>query len=180
MKKVLVIIIIIIVILIIVASIGINYFMSQPMYEPGNDKHEKNLRAPLNPPAQTEGDNYWQVEEDIQLYHFYVGNGRNVLVLHGGPGFPIREPWIGLEPLTGDYRFHYYDQRGSGDSSRPINTFESNSSFSNVPELDKTLGLGAQIADIERIRQILGDNKLILVGHSFGGFLASLYAAEFP
>jgi proline iminopeptidase len=46
--------------------------------------------------------------------------------------------------------------------------------------LEKTLGLGAQIADIERIRQILGDEKLILVGHSWGGFLASLYAAEFP
>jgi proline iminopeptidase len=46
--------------------------------------------------------------------------------------------------------------------------------------LDRTLGLGAQIADIERIRRILGDEKLILVGHSWGGFLASLYAAEFP
>jgi proline iminopeptidase len=46
--------------------------------------------------------------------------------------------------------------------------------------LDQSLGLGAQIADIERIRQILGDNKLILIGHSWGGFLASLYAAEFP
>jgi len=46
--------------------------------------------------------------------------------------------------------------------------------------LDQTLGLGAQIADIERIRQILGDQKLILIGHSWGSFLASLYAAEFP
>jgi proline iminopeptidase len=46
--------------------------------------------------------------------------------------------------------------------------------------LEKNLGLGAQIADIERIRQILGEEKLILVGHSWGGFLASLYAAEFP
>jgi proline iminopeptidase len=46
--------------------------------------------------------------------------------------------------------------------------------------LDKTLGLGAQLADIERIRRILGEEKLVLVGHSFGGFLAALYAAEFP
>jgi proline iminopeptidase len=46
--------------------------------------------------------------------------------------------------------------------------------------LDKTLGIGAQVADIERIRQILGEDKLIVIGHSFGGFLASLYAAEFP
>jgi proline iminopeptidase len=46
--------------------------------------------------------------------------------------------------------------------------------------LERTLGLGAQIADIERIRQILGQEKLVLVGHSWGGFLAALYAAEFP
>jgi proline iminopeptidase len=46
--------------------------------------------------------------------------------------------------------------------------------------LDRTLGIGAQLADIERIRHILGDEKLIIIGHSFGGFLASLYAAEFP
>ena len=30
------------------------------------------------------------------------------------------------------------------------------------------------------IRRLLGDEKLILIGHSWGGFLASLYAAEFP
>jgi proline iminopeptidase len=52
--------------------------------------------------------------------------------------------------------------------------------FQNMQTLDQTLGLGAQIADIERIRQILGEEKLILIGHSWGGFLASLYAAEFP
>jgi proline iminopeptidase len=52
--------------------------------------------------------------------------------------------------------------------------------YENMTTLDRTLGLGAQIADIERIRRILGDDKLILIGHSWGGFLASLYAAEFP
>lgn len=46
--------------------------------------------------------------------------------------------------------------------------------------LEQTLGLGAQIADIERIRRLLGDEKLILMGHAWGGFLALLYAAEFP
>jgi proline iminopeptidase len=51
--------------------------------------------------------------------------------------------------------------------------------YANMTNLDRTLGLRAQLADIERIRQILGDDKLILIGHSWGGFLASLYAAEF-
>jgi proline iminopeptidase len=93
---------------------------------------------------------------------------------------PFLEPMSGLEPLTKEYSFHYYDQRGCGESTRPIDKFESTNMYQNMTELDRTLGLGAQIADIERIRLILGDDKLILVGHSWGGFLASLYAAEFP
>ncbi len=40
--------------------------------------------------------------------------------------------------------------------------------------------MAAQIADIERIRQILGVDKITLIGHSFGAFMAALYATEFP
>jgi proline iminopeptidase len=86
----------------------------------------------------------------------------------------------GSKPLTDRYRFQYYDQRGCGKSSRPIDRFASSNYYGNMQTLDRTLGIGAQIADMERIRQILGDEKIILIGHSFGGFLASLYAAEFP
>lgn len=166
----------------IVAAIGggLWYFMSLPLYQPGMVRAEKNLRAPLAPPAQTGDEHFWQVENDIQLYHFAEGAGRNVLVIHGGPGYPYTQAWMGLEPLTDRYQFHYYDQRGCGQSSRPIDTFASQNQYENMTALDQTLGLGAQVADIERIRQILGEDKLILVGHSFGGFLAALYAAEFP
>jgi len=116
----------------------------------------------------------------IELAHFAVGEGRNVLIIHGGPGRPFRQPISGLESLTGEFQFHYYDQRGCGKSTRPIDRFELANMYENMMELDRTLGLGTQIADIERIRQILGDDKLILIGYSWGGFLASLYAAEFP
>ena len=166
----------------IVAAIsgGLWYFMSLPLYQPGMVRAEKNLRASLTPPAQTGDEHFWQVEADIQLYHFAAGAGRNVLVIHGGPGFPYTQAWAGLESLTDRYQFHYYDQRGCGQSSRPIDTFSSRNYSENLNTLDQTLGLGAQIADIERIRQILGEEKLILIGHSFGGFLAALYATEFP
>jgi proline iminopeptidase len=93
---------------------------------------------------------------------------------------PFIQPMSGLEPLTGNFRFHYYDQRGCGESTRPVDRFGTPNVYENMMALDQSLGLGAQIADIERIRQILGDDKLILIGHSWGGFLASLYAAEFP
>jgi proline iminopeptidase len=138
------------------------------------------LRSSIEPPAQSGDPSFWQVENDIELYHFSEGTGKNVLIVHGGPGNPIRKPWAGLTPLAGDYRFNYYDQRGCGKSTRPIDRFPSPNFYANMKMLDKTLGLGAQLADLERIRQILGEEKLVLIGHSFGGFLASLYAAEFP
>jgi proline iminopeptidase len=170
------------VIAVLVVAVGgyLWYSFSQPLYKPGMVREEKNLRGPLTPPEQTAGGNFWTVEEDIQLYHFSQGEGRNVLIVHGGPGYPFRDPWPGLQPLATRYKFHYYDQRGCGKSTRPIDTFSSTNYSKNVNTLDKALGIGAQIADIERIRHALGEEKLILIGHSWGGFLASLYAAEFP
>ena len=122
----------------------------QPLYQPGMVSAGQNLSAPLIPPAQTDDPDFWQVETDIRLYHFSRGHGSNVLIIHGGPGLPFREPMRGLEALTGQYRFVYYDQRGSGKSTRPIERFETQTMYANMTSLDRTLGLGAQIADIER------------------------------
>jgi proline iminopeptidase len=152
----------------------------KPLYEPGMVRAGTNLRAPLDPPSQPADPSFWLVEPDIKLYHFAAGKGRAVLVIHGGPGRPHLTPWAGLAPLTDSYRFIYYDQRGCGRSTRPIDRLDPRNYSQNVLLLDRTLGLGAQVADIERIRRILGEEKLILIGHSVGGFLAALYAAEFP
>ena len=166
-----------IVLALIVIAGGFWYLSTQSLYKPGMVSE---MGAALTPPPQPDGSQKWLVEPNIELTHFSVGEGRNVLIIHGGPGMPFLEPMSGLKPLTNNFRFHYYDQRGCGESTRPIDRFESTNMYQNMMELDRTLGLGAQIADIERIRQILGDDKLILIGHSWGGFLASLYAAEFP
>jgi len=180
MKKMILIAILVLLVMIVIGGAWLWNAMQQPLYEPGMVRAGKNLRAPLTPPAQSAEKDFWTVESDIKLYHFADGAGANVIVVHGGPGLPFAQPVPGLKPLAANYRFHYYDQRGSGKSSRPLEKFASSNYYENMQTLDQTLGLGAQIADIERIRWILGDDRVILVGHSFGGFLASLYAAEFP
>ena len=166
-----------IILILVIAAGGFWYMSTQPLYKPGMVRE---MGAALTPPDQTAEGQKWLVESGIELAHFAVGEGRNVLIIHGGPGEPFTQPMSGLDPLTSEFQFHYYDQRGCGESTRPIDRFESPNMYQNMKDLDRSLGLGAQIADIERIRQILGDEKLILIGHSWGGFLASLYAAEFP
>jgi proline iminopeptidase len=170
------------VLLVVIAGAGAAfwYMMNMPLYTPGMVSAGINLSASLDPPAQGTEPDYWEVEKGIKLHYFTVGSGENVLVVHGGPGQPTLNPWPGLNALTDKYRFVYYDQRGSGKSTRPIDKFASSNYYQNMKELDRTLGLGAQIADIERARRILGGQKLVIIGHSFGGFLAALYAAEFP
>jgi proline iminopeptidase len=167
----------VIILVLVVVGGGFWYISTQPLYKPGMVRE---MGAALLPPYQPAGSTKWLVEPGIELAHFAVGEGRNVLIIHGGPGEPFTQPMSGLAPLTAEFRFHYYDQRGCGESTRPIDRFESPNLYQNMKALDQRLGLGAQLADIERVRQILGGDKLILIGHSWGGFLASLYAAEFP
>ncbi|HEY5961604.1 MAG TPA: alpha/beta hydrolase [Polyangiaceae bacterium] len=160
-------------------AFGFRWFMQQPLYQPGMARALVQLGTPVATATVADSE-AWQVEPGISLAHFEVGTGRPVLVVHGGPGIPFRQPMAGLLPLTERYRFYYYDQRGCGRSTRPFERFVDGSFRKNFRTLESKLGLGAQIADIERIRQALAEEKLVLIGHSFGALIASLYAAEFP
>ncbi len=179
-KRLLIITSVLLVVLVTAGVLCVRYMMSQPLYHPGMVRAGENLRAPLTPPPQPQEPDVWQVEEDVQLYNFSVGSGSRMLFIHGGPGFPTHRVPAGLKLLAAEHEIHFYDQRGCGRSTKPFDRFTSRNFYENMVALDRTLGIGAQIADIERIRRILQQEKLTLIGHSFGGFLASLYAAEFP
>ncbi len=154
--------------------------MKKPLFSSGELRDGSGVSEPLYPPPQPDDPTLWQVSDSITLYHFAEGSGAPVLVLHGGPGLPFAEPLPALTALADRHLFHYYDQRGSGRSTRPFDRFEKGSFTDRMHLLESTLGLGAQIADIERIRRILKVDRIDLIGHSFGGFIAALYAAEFP
>jgi|GEM_PF-275736 len=150
-------------------------------YAPGTLRDRKDRETFLTPPSQEEEKaHFWKVQKDVSLYYFTEGQGEEILFLHGGPGFPPLEAGKGFDLLKDDYKVYYYHQRGCGKSTRPIDRFESQNYFANMQTLVKKLGIEQQIADIDRIRRILKKDKIILAGHSFGGFIATLYAVEFP
>lgn len=150
-------------------------------FAPGRLRAREDVEAFLTPPAQDEvAEGFWRVQENVLLHHFAEGSGPPVLFLHGGPGFPPSRPPKALTLLKGEFRFHYYHQRGCGRSTRPVDRFESGNYLQNMARLVQSLGLEQHLADVDRVRRILGAERITLIGHSFGGFLAALYAAEFP
>lgn len=97
-----------------------------------------------------------------------AGNGVPLVVVNGGPGFDhsylhVSDAW---DLLAMTRRVVFYDQRGNGRS----------------PELEsgQSCVLADQIEDLEAVRAHLGEEKIDLLGHSWGGYLVMAYAARHP
>ena len=102
---------------------------------------------------------------DCKLYCEIEGSGTPMLLINGGPGdsHHIFHPW--LSEAASEFEIIYYDQRGCGLSDYspgPGYSFEQ------------------AVVDLEKLRQALGIEKWVLVGHSFGGGLAQYYAIKYP
>jgi proline iminopeptidase len=96
-----------------------------------------------------------------------MGAGTPILVLHGGPGIGYRYLLPELPALLADRaRLIFFDQRGSGESS-------------GVEDRSR-LDIGEFVEDVERVRRELGLDRVLLLGHSFGGLLALHYTLAFP
>lgn len=88
-----------------------------------------------------------------------------LFAVHGGPGSDHSDfkPW--LTPLSEHMQIVYLDQRSNGQSDR----------------VDLTTCTLDQLADdIEALRLYLGLGQISVLGHSFGGMVAQVYATRYP
>lgn len=93
-------------------------------------------------------------------------NAPAVLYLHGGPGYNAFgfEQTV-AETIGADVRVVVLDQRGCGRS--PLGAAA-------------PAGMDATVADLEALRDALGVSRWAVLGHSFGGLVAQVYAARHP
>jgi proline iminopeptidase len=104
--------------------------------------------------------------DGADLYCKVIGEGQPILFIHGGPGLVHNYFLPYMESLLPyGYQLIFYDQRGNGKSPAHI--------------LD-SIKLDVFVQDIERIREKLEIEKMVLFTHSAGGYLAYLYALKYP
>lgn len=104
---------------------------------------------------------------DVPLYWCAYGPERppreRLLVLHGGPGADHRYLLPQLLELTPEFELVFYDQRGGGRSKEVVPTH---------------VTWETQVSDLARVVAELALDPLSIVGYSWGGLLALLYAIE--
>jgi proline iminopeptidase len=102
------------------------------------------------------------------IYSKTFGNSNNtpIIFLHGGPGYNCANFEATTAQQLADKGFYVivYDRRGEGRSADPSAQFTFKQTFD----------------DLNNIYQQYGLTKATLIGHSFGGVVATLYAEQFP
>ena len=94
-----------------------------------------------------------------------VGSGPPLLCHPGGPGYSAL--YFGeLPELAAERTLLLLDPRGTGESSRPAEPSE--------------YDLEQYATDVEAVREYLGLDRLDLLGHSHGGFVAITWAGNHP
>lgn len=101
----------------------------------------------------------------VEIFERRTGSGPATVVLHGGPGAHHDYLLPGVDALATGRTLIYYDQRGGGQS--PV-------------ARDVPVGWTEHVADLEALRLIWGLDRLTLLGYSWGGLLAQLYATTHP
>lgn len=102
---------------------------------------------------------------DCNLYVEEEGSGEAIVLLHGGPGSTHHGFHPAFSEASEFARIIYYDQRGCG-----LSDYEPGDAYSVEQAAD----------DLDKLREKLGIKKWIVLGHSYGGFLAQYYTTIYP
>jgi proline iminopeptidase len=128
---------------------------------------------PRRPPAPVAGQRFWDLPTGSRIaYVERPAGGRPrptpVVFVHGGPGIAdMAGDTAYFGRLAGDgYDVWVYDQVGTGRSSRLADP--------------RRYDIAREVADLEAIRQRIGADRLVLIGHSWGGQVAAAYLAAHP
>ena len=106
------------------------------------------------------------VSRGLELRYRSVGAGTPIVILSGGPGFDV-DYMLPVADALPMHRRILFEQRGTG-RSRPTQ----------LAAEDMTLNVAVQ--DLDALRVHLRQERLVLVGHSWGGMLAMAYASAHP
>lgn len=120
-----------------------------------------------NHPPKSTASGYVQVDQGKLFYQKFGSGGTPIVVVHGGPGLDQTYLQPQMLALAKDHEVIFYDQRGSGKSLETIFTPDQ-------------ITLERFTKDLEELRKELGLSKFVLLGHSWGGFLAMNYAINYP
>ena len=86
----------------------------------------------------------------VMIYYEEFGNGKPLMIVHGGPGATHDYLLPHLLPLAKHYRLIFIDERGSGKSQ--------------VLENVKQYTVENMVEDVEAVRKALGLGKMALLG----------------
>ena len=105
--------------------------------------------------------------QGVEIFYRTFGHGDPLLIINGGPGMSS-EGFIPLaQGLSKNRKSILFDQRGTGKSI-----------IDNPSEENVTMDL--MVADMEALRTHLRLENWVVMGHSFGGMLASYYTTKHP
>ena len=103
---------------------------------------------------------------DCELYVEEEGSGMPLVLINGGPGGTHHyfHPWF--SKAKGYARVIYYDQRGCG--------------LSDYYPGENGYSVEQAVGDLDAIRKALNIDKWVVLGYSYGGFLAQYYTLRYP